>query len=258
MEPKRSLGQNFFVNQNLAKRIAQEVFNESPDLIVEIGPGQGYFSKIFYEQKAKLLLIEKDDILAKELSSVFPKESVINRDFLDWNFEELSIFPKDKITFFGSLPYNVSKKIIDKIINSEYFRNPCFFIIQKEVAEKYTSSSPNNNYLATKTLLYAKTKKILDISPDSFRPKPKVMSSLIGFYPLKKSYGTFIENKSLEQFDIFLQSAFKQPRKKLLNNLKRYRFKEEQREKILELLERRAQHTSLEDFYLLFSNILSS
>ena len=88
--------------------------------------------------------------------------------------------------------------------------------------------------------------------------KPKVVSSLIGFYPLKKSYGIFIGNKSLEQFDIFLQSAFKQPRKKLLNNLKRYRFKEEQREKIMELLERRAQHTSLEDFYLLFSNILSS
>ena len=41
MEPKRSLGQNFFVNQNLAKRIAQEVFNESPNLRVEIGQGPG-------------------------------------------------------------------------------------------------------------------------------------------------------------------------------------------------------------------------
>jgi len=258
MEQKKSLGQNFFVNQNLAKRIVQEVLKESPEIIVEIGPGQGYFSKIFYNQDVKLILIEKDDNLANQLSFTYPENVVINSDFLDWNFNELSTYPNEKITFFGSLPYNVSKKIIDKIIKSEYFKSPCFFIIQKEVAEKYLSRPPQNNYLATKTLLYANTKKIFDIAPDSFRPKPKVMSSLICFYPIKDSDKLFSENNSIEEFDQFLQSAFKQPRKKLSNNLKRYLFKVDQQKRIVELLEKRAQHASLDDFYFLYSNVLSS
>ena len=255
MKIKKSLGQNFFVNENLGNYIINILANSNCTSVVEIGPGLGFFTEKLIKKFENVIVIEKDREIAQNLKFQFPKILVINNDFLDI---DLNTIASENTTFFGSLPFNVSKKIIKKVIESKYFTNPSFFIIQKEVAEKYTSSSPNNNYLATKTLLYAKTKKILDISPDSFRPKPKVMSSLIGFYPLKKSYGIFIGNKSLEQFDIFLQSAFKQPRKKLLNNLKRYRFKEEQREKIMELLERRAQHTSLEDFYLLFSNILSS
>ena len=182
MEPKKSLGQNFFVNQNLAKRIVQEVFNESPELIAEIGPGQGYFSKIFYEQKAKLLLVEKDDNLAEQLSSIFPKEIVINKDFLDWDFEELSIFPKDKITFFGSLPYNVSKKIIDKIINSEYFRNPCFFIIQKEVAERVCAKSPDANYLSIFLQTFFNVELISVVPKEHFYPSPQVDGAIISLH----------------------------------------------------------------------------
>jgi len=84
------------------------------------------------------------------------------------------------------------------------------------------------------------------------------MSSLICFYPIKDSDKLFSENNSVEEFDQFLQSAFNQPRKKLSNNLKRYLFKVDQQKRIVELLEKRAQHASLDDFYFLYSNVLSS
>ncbi len=255
MEAKKSLGQNFFVNQNLAKRIVGEVLSNSVDILVEIGPGQGYFTKLFHEQGKEVLLIEKDDVLARQLQESFPKSKVLNIDFLDWNFEDLKTNSGEKITFFGSLPYNVSKKIIEKIIQSEYFNSACYFIIQKEVAENYISNPPQNNFLATKSAIYADSKKIFDITPESFRPRPKVMSSLISFSPKSDSLALFEELSEKRRFDIFLQQSFKQPRKKLSNNLKNYTFSTNESEKIQKLLERRAQHTSLEEFLFLFSNI---
>jgi len=255
MKAKKSLGQNFFVNQNLAKRIVAEVLSDSVDILVEIGPGQGYFTKLFHEQGKEVLLIEKDDVLARQLQESFTKSKVLNVDLLEWDFEELKSNSEKKITFFGSLPYNVSKKIIERIIQSEYFNNPCFFIIQKEVAENYISKAPQNNFLATKSTLYADSKKIFDITPESFRPRPKVMSSLISFYPKSNSSPFLNELSEKRKLDIFLQQSFKQPRKKLSNNLKNYTFFTDESEKVQKLLERRAQHTSLEEFLFLFSNI---
>ena len=256
IKTKKSLGQNFFTNPNLAKKIIDTVLEHPTDIIVEIGPGQGYFSSLFKEKGVlkNIVMIEKDDLLALNLKHLFPEYIVVNQDFLDWDFEELKKYSSENITFFGSLPYNVSKKIIEKIVQSEYFKTTAFFIIQKEVAEKYIAQPPENNLLATRTNIYSKAKKILDITPDSFKPKPKVMSSLISFTPEEKQYEKLKKKEVRKDFDLFLQNAYKQPRKKLSNNLKNYLFNKEEK-KIATILDRRPQHISLDDFFYLFSNI---
>jgi len=258
IKTKKSLGQNFFTNPNLAKKIVDIVLQNPTDIIVEIGPGQGYFSKLFGERGKdflkNLVMVEKDDLLALNLKHLFPEYIVVNQDFLDWDFEELKKYSSENITFFGSLPYNVSKKIIEKIVQSEYFKTTAFFIIQKEVAEKYIAQPPENNLLATRTNIYSKAKKILDITPDSFKPKPKVMSSLISFTPEEKIYEELRKKDTRKEFDLFLQNAYKQPRKKLANNLKNYLFNKDAK-RIESILDRRPQHISLDDFFYLFSNI---
>ena len=258
IKTKKSLGQNFFTNPNLAKKIVDIVLQNPTDIIVEIGPGQGYFSKLFGERGKdflkNLVMVEKDDLLALNLKHLFPEYIVVNQDFLDWDFEELKKYSSENITFFGSLPYNVSKKIIEKIVQSEYFKTTAFFIIQKEVAEKYIAQPPKNNLLATRTNIYSKAKKILDITPESFKPKPKVMSSLISFTPEEKQYEKLKKKEVRKDFDLFLQNAYKQPRKKLANNLKNYLFNKDAK-RIESILDRRPQHISLDDFFYLFSNI---
>ena len=249
IKPRKSLGQNFFINNNLAKQIVQIVQNDKPKVIVEIGPGQGYFSNLFSKENVTMVMVEKDDTLAQNLSYAIQNSIVINKDFLDWDFKELTQYKREDITFFGSLPYNVSKKIIKKIIESEHFKNNAYFIIQKEVAEKYTEKQPNNSLLSLRTEIYADVKKLFDIKPESFNPRPKVTSSFTQFIPKEES----LEIADLIKFDKFMEEAFKQPRKKLANNLKRYTFKDEQRG--ITLLEKRPQHLSLEEYILLFSNI---
>lgn len=245
---KKSLGQNFFVNKNLSEQIADIVLGENPDVIVEIGPGRGAFTQFFAKENIRLFAIEKDDNLSMELENLYPFVTVKNIDFLDWDFSDLKPFEGKKITFFGSLPYNVSKKIIRKIITSEFFNCPAFFIIQKEVAEKYCSREPNNNFLSLSTALYAETKKLFNISPESFKPKPNVNSTLMQFIPKK------IPLENTEVFEKFLHNAFRQPRKTLKNNLgDSYSFTEED---TAPLLLERPQHLSLEQYLHLFNNVV--
>jgi len=244
---KKSLGQNFFVNKNLAVQITNIVLKENPNVIVEIGPGLGAFTQFFAKRKIKLFAIEKDNSLILELENLYPSVTTKNIDFLDWDFSDLKPFKKGKITFFGSLPYNVSKKIIKKVITSEFFNSPSFFIIQKEVAEKYCSKEPNNNFLSLSTTLYADTNKLFNISPESFKPKPNVNSTFVQFTP------KIIPIEDTEAFERFLHIAFSQPRKTLKNNLgKTYLLNKEE---ITPLLQKRPQHLSLEQYLYLFNNI---
>lgn len=251
MKQKKSLGQNFFVNKNLAKRIVSNLLEKQPDIIVEIGPGKGYFTQLIQSQfTGKIVLVEKDDELSYFLNREYPNTKVINTDFLEWDLNELETMNFQKILFWGSLPYNVSKHIIRKIIESKYFNSDIFFIIQKEVADKYIATKPNNNLLALETNLFAKPRKLFDISPASFAPQPKVNSSLIQFSPTAKQ-----TDLDIFKFKKFLRIANSQPRKTLKNNLKGTNFVENAQTK--RILEQRAQHLSLEEYIYLFSQIES-
>lgn len=251
MKSKKSLGQNFFVNKNLCNQIAEIIVKEDPDVIVEIGPGKGTFTSSIREiYKKEMILIEKDDFLTKELRMFMPDLKILNIDFLDWDFIELEKYKDHKILFWGSLPYNVSKPIIRKVVSSKYFLSTSYFIIQKEVAEKYISKEPDNNLLAVQTSIYASTKKLFDISPNSFNPKPKVNSSFISFTPKDG----ISENLKNEKFLNFLQNSFRQPRKTVRNNLHDITFKNESI--VEELLNKRPQHLSLDDYSLLFSKVI--
>lgn len=248
MKAKRSLGQNFFINKNLCKQITDLILQENPDVLVEIGPGKGFFTDFLSKGESKMLLIEKDNVLSAELSFKFPDIEIKSVDFLEWNLDELDKYKGEKILFFGSLPYNVSKPIIRKIIKSKYFNTSCYFIIQKEVADKYISREPDNNILSLQTQLNANVKRYFNISPESFRPKPKVNSSFIKFSPKENMP---IENS--DSFEKFIQICFKQPRKTLKNNLRKVSFQESS--KVDNLLSKRPQQISLNEYLLLFSNL---
>lgn len=209
MKVKKSLGQNFFVNANLRKYILERLEAPSIRSVVEIGPGLGFFTEKLVEMFTDVTIIEKDRELARNLKLRFPNISVIEADFLDINLDTL----KKKNLYFGSLPYNVSKAIIRKVVQHKSFSEKALFIVQKEVGEKYIYKEPYN-ILSLTTHIYANTKKEFDIAPDSFRPKPKVTSSLISLTPNK------IEDIQIEKLEELIKLSFRQPRKNLRNNLK--------------------------------------
>jgi 16S rRNA (adenine1518-N6/adenine1519-N6)-dimethyltransferase len=219
MQPKRSLGQNFFTNQSQAIKIVEHTLSLSPRHIIEIGPGTGSFTQLFAakqnaiinevelpitatkqdkitkqnittKQDISVIAIEKDDQLFNQLCSIFPKVKIIHADFLDLDLEKLATelnIDYSTTVFYGSLPYNISKRIIEKVIH-ETKAMAYYFIVQKEVAEKYCATPPNNNPLAISTNLFATPKLIMTIKPESFTPRPNVMSALIRFIPHSEKY----------------------------------------------------------------------
>ena len=210
---KRSLGQNFLVNSNLIEKIVIIVLDSNPKHITEIGAGKGAFTKVFYETTVPLTLIEKDYNLFQLLQNNYTNAQIYNLDFLDYktsNFET---------TYFGSLPFNVSKDIINKILKSKTFNNPAFFIIQKEVAQKY--SNREHNELGFIREIYADFEILFDIKPGSFYPRPKVTSSFVKFLP-KRDFKFPVDTKDLETL---IHRSFKMPRKTIQNNLSNYKYK---------------------------------
>ncbi len=215
MKAKKSLGQNFFVNKNLGKHIVNKVMEVNPKTIVEIGPGKGFFTHLFSEKNVRIICIEKDNDLSQKLREFLPDIDIHNMDVLDIDFKKI-LQNREDIVCFGSLPYNLSKKIVDLLIKTENVKHH-FFIIQKEVAEKYVQQE-KHSVLSLKTRLFADSKILFNISPYNFTPKPKVDSSLIYFKKSEKCE----KIKDLDQFILYLHRAFKQPRKKLKNNLSKY------------------------------------
>ncbi len=241
-KPKRSLGQNFFVNKNLGNFLVEKTLENNPKEVVEIGGGRGFFTGLFLEKGVKVSTIEKDDTLSENLKFLFPNIEVFNEDIFSDKVKIL--FEKKDAACFGSLPYNVAKKIVMYVAENSTIES-FYFVIQKEVAEKYVSKQ-KNSLLSIFTKLYFDSEIVCNISPENFKPRPNVTSSFIKF---ERNSNLSLVN-DVKSFSKYLRTAFRQPRKKLRNNLKSYYSLEES-----SVLDQRAESLDLEKHLEVFKNL---
>ncbi len=229
-KPKKSLGQNFFTNPSLGRHLVEKTLEGGIKGVVEIGGGRGFFTGLFVEKNVEVFVIEKDDVLSKNLEFLFPNITVFNDDIFSEKVSHL--FKKSsEYVCFGSLPYNISKKIISYVAQKSTLQN-FFFIIQKEVAEKY-SDGEKSSVLFLLNSLYFDVKVLKNISPENFKPRPSVNSSFVKFS--RNENLKLVDD--IDSFTKYLHLAFKQPRKMLKNNLKGYGCVLEKRAQDLNLLE---------------------
>ena len=188
---KKSLGQNFLVDQNILEQIVNTVEIENRE-ILEIGPGSGNLTAhILKKNPKKIHVIEKDDDLSLFLNKKFnDKINIINDDVLKISENNIS---KEKLTVFGNLPYNISTEILSKwIVNLDenFWFSELVLMFQKEVADRIIAKSGTSKYGRLSILSSWKliVEKIIDIKPESFLPKPKIDSSLLIFSPRKKIF----------------------------------------------------------------------
>ena len=149
-------------------------------------------------------MIEKDNELASALEKKFNEQiTIINNDIL--KIDETQLF-KDKVIVFGNLPYNISTEILSKwIINlkNNFWFESLVLMFQKEVADRIIAEFNTSNYGRLSIICNWKLniKKIFDIKPSAFSPKPKVDSSLLFFYPKKN----FIKIKNPNNLEKLLE-----------------------------------------------------
>ena len=201
IKAKKSLGQNFLVDHRILEMIVNTIGIENKT-ILEIGPGTGNLTNYIIKKKPKkFLVIEKDIKLAENLRIKYSNNlEIINDDVL--NINERNLF-EEKVIVFGNLPYNISTEILSKwIVNldNNFWFEALVLMFQKEVADRIIANINNSNYGRLSILSNWKLNiiKISDIKPNSFKPRPKVDSSLLFFTP-KKNFYKIKNPKNLEK-----------------------------------------------------------
>ncbi len=214
IKAKKSLGQNFLIDKKILEKIVDTTDIQNK-IILEIGPGTGNLtSYILKKNPKKLFVIEKDNELSKNLENKFSNQiTIINDDVLKIN--ETLLF-KEKVIVFGNLPYNISTEILNKwIVNLKetFWFESLVLMFQKEVADRIVAEFNTSNYgrLSIICNWKLKIKKICDIKPEAFYPKPKINSSLLYLFPKKD----FIKIKDPNNLEKVTRVFFNQRRKML-------------------------------------------
>ena len=218
IKPKKSLGQNFLIDKNIIKKISDVYPIKENNEILEIGPGTGNLTEFLIKKKPrKIFLIEKDKNLFLELKKKYNNIEIFNNDILRLPLRKII---NEKTIIFGNLPYNISSQILIKfILNKEKlpFRI-LIFMFQKELADRILAQPDTSNYgrLTILTNWKFTVKKLFDISPNSFYPKPKIQSTLL-IFEKKKNFQLFKNPDSLGKVT---KIFFNQRRKKIKKQYK--------------------------------------
>ena len=252
IKAKKSLGQNFLIDKNIIDKIilTSEIYNKD---ILEIGPGTGNLTeRILKEKPNSITVIEKDEKLCEKLYLKFKdKIKILNNDVLKEDIEKIR--NNRKFTVFGNLPYNISTEIVCKWVTN--LKENCWFeelilMFQKEVAERIIANENTFNFGRLSILLNWRLniKKIFDVSPNCFSPRPKIDSSVLHFVP-KEQFQKFKNSRNIE---IVTRTFFNQRRKMIKNPFKQL-FKDNDYEKISKKLDidlkLRPQNLSTIQFY---------
>ena len=212
-EFKKNLGQNFLRDKRWAEKIISYLEIIPGDNIIEIGPGQGYLTSHLLEAGANVFAVELDHELVPFLLGRFgnhPNFHLVESDILEVDLEADG---SKRYKVAGSLPYNISKKIIDKFFSTENTPELMTYIIQKEVAQDYTAKGPKFSFLSIYAQMYAEVEYKNTISSNEFFPRPKVDGAIVTFSNIKA------RRQDVKEFARFVKVGYSQPRKKLSSNL---------------------------------------
>ena len=214
IKAKKSLGQNFLIDRHVLDVIVDTVDIANKE-VLEIGPGSGNLTSYILKKKPKKVhVIEKDNDLSLLLKEKFNDEiNIINDDVLNISEDKIS---NEKLIVFGNLPYNISTEILSKWIlniNKEFWFNSLILMFQKEVANRIIADANTSNYgrLSILSKWKLNVKKVIDIMPESFSPRPKIDSSLLVFTPKEN----FFELENAKNLEMITRVFFSQRRKML-------------------------------------------
>ena len=254
VNPKKFLGQHFLIDDNISKKIVDNINFKKFKKVIEIGPGKGALTKHLLHIKDILTLIEVDNESVVFLKNEFLNEKldIIENDFLKFDIQ--SAYPSEEnILIIGNFPYNISSQILFKSIDNYKSVKAIIGMFQKEVAERIISKNNSKQYgiLSVKTQLFYDAKILFDVSPNVFFPKPKVNSAVIS---LTRKENINIDY-DLELLDRIIKLSFQHRRKKIKNSLKKLDIEEN----ILEdsIFDSRPEQLTIEEFVKLTKKISS-
>ena len=215
---KKSLGQHFLKDENIAKKIIDEFFAPgNVHAVLEIGPGRGVLTKyLLMQQGIDYTGVELDERMIPLLLKEFPKLDghLFNEDILEYDLYRSG---KKEWSIIGNFPYNISSQILFKVLENKEKIHCLVGMFQKEVARRIAAFSGNKEYGILSVLIQAfySVEYLFDVEAHCFTPPPKVTSGVIRL--IRKSKVPFLLDAG--HFKQLVKSGFGQRRKTLRNSL---------------------------------------
>ena len=244
VKAKKSLGQHFLKDQNIARKIVSSLTAENISDVLEIGPGMGVLTRYLLENKTYTTsVVEIDTESIEYLKINFPElqDRIIEADFLQLELTKLFDHP---YAIIGNFPYNISSQIFFKVLENKNQIPEVVGMIQKEVAERIAAPPGSKTYGILSVLLQAfyHIELLFKVSEHVFVPPPKVKSAVIR---MTRNSTEVLECDEKLFFNV-VKTAFNQRRKTLRNALNSFSFDVEKLPQ--DILSKRAEQLSVEDF----------
>lgn len=223
MQAKKSFGQHFLTNENIAQRIADSlVLDDGPANVLEVGPGKAMLTKYLLEKDFNLKCVEADFDMVDYLNANYPAlhGKIISQDFLKLDLG--SVFPNgagdgQPFCIIGNFPYNISSQIVFKMVEHRPLVPQLSGMFQKEMAQRIIATPGGKDYgvISVLTQAFYEGKYLFSVAPGNFNPPPKVQSGVIRLVRKEEEIGC---DEIL--FRKVVKQAFSQRRKMLRNTLK--------------------------------------
>ncbi|MBI3353621.1 MAG: 16S rRNA (adenine(1518)-N(6)/adenine(1519)-N(6))-dimethyltransferase RsmA [Nitrospirae bacterium] len=218
IRPKKSLGQHFLTDKNIANKIIDAAGITEGDIVVEIGPGNGILTALLAEKAKKVVAIEIDERLIENLRSSlarFSNVEIIQKDALKFTYQDLP----HRFKVVANLPYYITTPIIFRLLEAKGMVISMTLMMQREVAERIVAGPGGKDYgvLSIAVQFYAEPKIDFIVPPTVFNPRPKVSSAVVSFNILKK---VRVKTRDEEFFFKVVRAGFAQRRKTLRNTMK--------------------------------------
>ena len=221
MQVRKRFGQHFLHDRNVVRRIVDTIAPLPGERVVEIGPGRGALTWDLLERAKELDVIEIDRDLAAALRADGRAGNALKmhvQDALTMDFLQL----RDggaPLRIVGNLPYNISTPLLFRLLEQRAAIADMHFMLQKEVVDRMTAKPSTKEYgrLTVMLAAAADAKRMFDVGPGAFQPKPKVWSAIVKITPVQQPRFAIGHDGALRQL---VTAAFSARRKTLRNGLK--------------------------------------
>ncbi|SEN00617.1 dimethyladenosine transferase [Nitrosospira multiformis] len=217
--PRKRFGQNFLVDSQTVADIIRALHPRREDVMVEIGPGLGALTRPLLQSLEHLHVVEIDRDIVKRLRDEFSAKrlTIHEGDALEFDFSSLG----ESLRVVGNLPYNISTPLLFHLSRFAAHIRDMHFMLQKEVVARMVAKPSTSDYGRLSVMLQCRfeMEQLFIVSPECFRPPPKVESAVVRMIPLQKP---LIEASQEKLFAEIVSAAFSQRRKTLRNTLRNH------------------------------------
>ena len=256
---KPRLGQNYLIDEDIAREIIDHAGTSNDQYVLEIGPGKGILTALLLRKVKSLTALEIDSKLCLALTDRFKGNEnfqLIQADALKYNYSALG----NQYQVVSNLPYYAATHILKRLIHYRECFTQITVMLQKEVVDRLVAIPGTRDYgsLSVFVQFYCEVERLIEVSKEAFSPKPKIDSSVIKLTPLTTPR---VQVDNLKTFFSVVNASFLHKRKMLKNNLTGWKNLFKNQNGKTELaginLSRRGETLSIQDFAIISNHINS-